>query len=43
MEAALKDGEFRARAVAAGPPFVEANYTWVRVTDRLIDVLKSED
>jgi glycosyltransferase involved in cell wall biosynthesis len=42
MEEAIRDREFRARAAAAGPPFVEANYTWGRVTQRLIDVLKSE-
>ncbi len=43
MEKAVRDGEFRTRAAAAGPPFIEANYTWRGVTQRLIDVLKSED
>jgi glycosyltransferase involved in cell wall biosynthesis len=42
MEKAVSDRDFRARAAAAGPAFVEANYTWRAVTQRLVDVLKSE-
>jgi glycosyltransferase involved in cell wall biosynthesis len=43
MDSTVKDREFRARAAATGPAFVEANYSWGRVTQRLIEVLKSED
>jgi glycosyltransferase involved in cell wall biosynthesis len=43
MEKAIEDRDFRTRAAAAGPPFVEANYTWERVIERLIDVFKSDE
>lgn len=39
MEKAIEDASFRARALASGPAFVAANYSWAQAVDRLIDVL----
>ena len=39
MEQALEDRSFRSRAVATGPGFAAENYSWTKVTDRLVEVL----
>jgi glycosyltransferase involved in cell wall biosynthesis len=39
MENAIEDNGFRARALASGPAFAAANYSWVRAVDRLVEVL----
>lgn len=39
MERAIEDRGFRARALASGPTFVAANYSWARAVDRLVEVL----
>jgi len=39
MEKALEDRSFRSRAVETGPGFAAENYSWARVTDRLVEVL----
>jgi glycosyltransferase involved in cell wall biosynthesis len=39
METALADRSFRARAVATGPRYAAENYSWAKVTDRLVEVL----
>lgn len=39
MEKALEDRSFRSRAVGTGPGFAAENYSWAKVTDRLVEVL----
>jgi glycosyltransferase involved in cell wall biosynthesis len=39
MERALEDRSFRSRAMATGPAFAAGNYSWAKVTERLVEVL----
>lgn len=40
MSQAIENGEFRARARQAGSQFISTHYTWQKIVDRLLEVLR---